>query len=90
MSEEKKLHNLILENRQRLSVSGVTDVESFDEKSVVLDCEQGLLIVRGYDLHINKLNVESGELVIEGDMSSFNYSDEGSKKGGGLWAKMFK
>lgn len=97
MIEEKKVskpkvQNLILENRERLSISGVIDVESFNDESVVVDTELGLLIIRGIDLHINKLNIDSSELGIEGDIISCEYSEkEGSRsKGSGFFARMFK
>ena len=87
-----KIQNLILENREKLSVSGVLDVESFNDEAVVIDTELGILIVRGEDLHINKLNLDNSELNIEGDIASCEYSDkEGSKsRGGGFFSKMFK
>jgi sporulation protein YabP len=74
-----------------LSVSGVLDVESFNDEAVVVDTELGILIVRGEDLHINKLNLDNSELNIEGDIISCEYSDrEGSKSKGGFFSKMFK
>jgi sporulation protein YabP len=86
-----KIQNLILENREKLSVSGVLDVESFNDEAVVIETELGLLIVRGEDLHINKLNLDNSELNIEGDIVSCEYSDkEGSKSKGGFFSKMFK
>ncbi len=87
-----RAQNIILENREKLNVSGVIDVESFNDESVIVDTELGLLIIRGYDLHINKLNIESSELGIEGEIASMEYSDrEGSRgKGGGFFARMFK
>lgn len=87
-----KVQNLILENRERLSISGVIDVESFNDESVIVDTELGVLIVRGADLHINKLNLDSSELSIEGDIVSCEYSDrDGSRsKGSGFFARMFK
>lgn len=96
MIEEKKtmkpkVQNLILENRERLSISGVIDVESFNDESVIVDTELGVLMVRGMDLHINKLNIDSSELSIEGDIMSCEYSDrEGSRSKGGFFARMFK
>lgn len=97
MIEEKKVskpkvQNLILENREKLSISGVIDVESFNDECVVVDTELGTLVIRGEDLHINKLNLDSSELSIEGDIVSCEYSDsEGSKsKGLGFFSKMFK
>jgi len=86
-----KVQNLILENRERLSVSGVIDVESFNDESVIVDTELGVLVVRGMDLHINKLNIDSSELSIEGDIMSCEYSDrDGSRSKGGFFARMFK
>jgi sporulation protein YabP len=58
-------HNLILEDRRLLTVSGVSDVDSFDEQTVVIFTDKGELTVRGRDLHINKLSVEIGELLME-------------------------
>lgn len=97
MQEEKKvtksrIQNLILENREKLSVSGVVDVESFNEDSIIIDTELGTLVIRGEDLHINKLNLDSSELIVEGDIISCEYSDrDGSRsKGMGFFSKMFK
>lgn len=87
-----KVQNLILENRERLSVSGVIDVESFNDECIIVDTELGVLIVRGEDLHISKLNLDSSELNVEGDILSCEYSDtEGGKsKGNGFFSRMFK
>ena len=84
-------HNIIMENRSKISISGVEDVDSFDEQTVVLFTSAGLLTVRGNDFHINKLNVDSGEVVIEGDVESLTYSEAmGGRDKGGFFAKMFK
>lgn len=97
MAEEKKVikpktQNLILENRQKLSISGVIDVESFNDECVIVDTEMGILIIHGEDLHISKLNLDSSELNIEGDIISCEYSDRDSSnsKGFGFFSKMFK
>ena len=97
MIEEKKMmkpkvQNLILENRERLNISGVIDVESFNDESVIVDTELGVLMVKGIDLHINKLNIDNSELGIEGEIISCEYSDRDSSrnKGGGFFARMFK
>ncbi len=97
MAEEKKImksktQNLILENRQKLSVSGIIDVESFNDECVVVDTEMGILIVHGEDLHISKLNLDSSELNIEGDIISCEYSDRDSSKskGFGFFNKMLR
>jgi len=84
-------HNIIMENRSKASISGVEDVDSFDEQNVILFTSAGLLTVRGHGFHINKLNVESGEVVIEGDIESLTYSETmGRDSGGGFFAKLFK
>jgi sporulation protein YabP len=94
--EEKKIskpkvQNLILENREKLSVSGVIDVESFNDECVIADTELGILIIKGIDLHINKLNIDNSELGIEGEIVSCEYSDrDGSRNRGGFFARMFK
>ncbi|MDK2801578.1 MAG: hypothetical protein PWP27_2551 [Clostridiales bacterium] len=85
------MQNLMLENREKLSVSGVVDVESFDEESVILHTQLGVLIIKGEELHINKLNIESGELIIEGDIISCTYTEDGGRsKGLGFLSKMFR
>ena len=60
-------HHLILEDREHLTVSGVEEVESFDESTIVMDTAQGVLIVRGEGLHIEKLSLDGGDLKVEGD-----------------------
>ena len=96
MEEKKvpkpKVQSLILENRERLNVSGVIDVESFNDECVIVETELGTLVIRGEDLHINKLNLDSSELNVEGDIISCEYSDrEGSRsKGFGFFGRMFK
>lgn len=87
-----KVQNLILENRERLSISGVIDVTNFNTESVVMDTELGSLIVKGDDLRISKLNLENSEMVLEGDIISCVYSDdhEGKGKGLGFLSRMFK
>lgn len=88
--EIKKAHNIILEGRKMLSVSGVSDVDSFDEQTVMLYTEMGELIIRGSDLHMNKLNVESGDVNIEGNICSLSYQDEAPRGSGGLMGKLFR
>lgn len=83
--------NIIIENREKLNVSGVLDVESFDDENVILHTDLGVLVVKGTELHINKLSIESGELVIEGDISSCTYTDDDiSSKKLGFLGKLFR
>lgn len=84
-------HHIILEDRRLLTVSGVSDVDSFDEHSVIVFTDMGELTVRGSDLHINRLSVEVGELLLEGKISSLSYQDSAPKSaGGGFFGKVFR
>ena len=76
-------HHIILEEREQLSVSGVEEVESFDENTIVMDTTQGVLIVRGENLHIEKLSLDGGDLKVEGTVESLTYEAE-RRKGGFL------
>lgn len=92
MPEQKTAlpHNIILEDRRLLTVSGVSDVDSFDEHTVTVFTDMGELIVRGNDLHINRLSVEVGELLLEGNISSLSYQDTAPKSAGGFFGKVFR
>jgi len=82
-------HNIILEGRERLSISGVEDVESFDEESIVVHTSGGMLLVRGSDLHIEKLSLDGGDLAVEGLVHTLRYEEETREKGG-LLTRLFK
>ena len=85
------IQNLILENRGKLSISGVLDVLSFDDQVVMVETELGLLTVKGENLHINKLNIDTSEVIIEGEISYLAYSDkENEKTKGTFMSKIFK
>lgn len=75
-------HHIILEGREELSVSGVEEVESFDENTIVMVTNKGTLVVRGEDLHIEKLSLDGGDLRVEGLVESLTYEDEGRDRGG--------
>ena len=70
-----KPHKIILNQRKSSSVTGVLDVLSFDLNEVLLETEQGLLTVKGNDLHVNRLSVEKGEVDLSGNIDSISYSD---------------
>lgn len=99
MIEERKninvntniIQNLVLENRKKLSVSGVNDVLSFDDQVVMVDTELGLLTVKGENIRINKLSLDTAEVIIEGEISSLSYSQNKQEKSTGtLLSKIFK
>ena len=74
-------HHLILEDRDRLTVSGVEEVESFDENTIVMVTAQGVLIVRGENLHIEKLSLDGGDLKVEGMVESLTYEEDRGRRG---------
>lgn len=82
-------HALSLQDRRKLTVSGVEDVESFDENAVVLQTVGGLLVLRGSALHIDKLSIEGGELMVTGRIDSLVYEEPAAGKGG-FFARLFR
>jgi len=72
----KQNHNIILENRRSLSISGITDVDSFDEREISLYTELGELTIQGRELHIDAMSVETGDMTITGDIWSLVYGDK--------------
>ena len=85
------IQNLILENRGKSSISGVNDVLSFDDQVVMVETELGLLTVKGENIRINKLSIDTSEVIIEGNISYLAYSDkELEKNKGNLISKIFK
>ena len=86
------VQNLILENREKLSISGVLDVLSFDDQIVILETELGLLTVKGENLRINKLSLDTAEVIIDGEIFNLGYSEKelDKKSGGGILTKIFK
>ena len=85
----KKPQNLMLEDRRRMSVCGVDDMDSFDEQTIVLYTQLGELTVKGENLHMSKLSLETGEVEVEGDFYSFYYT-ENRPVGQGLLKRLFK
>ena len=83
-----KPHNIILEDRTKLSISGVIDVDSFDDRQIITKTTKGSLILRGNDLHIDKLSLDSGELVVTGLITDLGYEE--TAPGGSLWSRLFK
>ena len=83
-------HRLELDGRERLLVSGVAEVERFDEEEIVMNTTAGTLVVGGTDLHIGKLNLDGGELHVDGAIHTLLYEDRMSKGSqGGLFRRLF-
>lgn len=72
------IQNLILENREKLTITGVVDVLSFDDQIVIVETQLGLLTIKGEELRINKLSLDSSEVIIDGEIFNLGYSEAGS------------
>ena len=81
-------HTVILEGREKLSISGVVDVQSFDEDQVLLETVRGMLVVRGQGLHVERLQLEAGELIVEGEVGCLEYDDSVQPRGG-FFSRLF-
>ena len=91
MMNTNVIQNLVLENREKLSISGVLDVLSFDDQVVIVETELGLLTVKGDNLRINKLSIDTSEVVVEGEIYNLAYSENDlDKKSTGILGKIFK
>lgn len=88
--KQETIQNIVLENRNKLSITGVNDVLSFDDQIVIVDTELGMLTVKGEDLRINKLSLDTTEVAIDGTINSLNYSEKQSKGSNGIFGKIFK
>ncbi len=94
MNQDEKLmqnlpQNVMLEDRKKLTVTGVTDVDSFDERTVSVYTNLGEMSVRGMDIRINKLNTETGELTLEGRIDALIYTQE-QPKNQGFFNRVFR
>lgn len=98
MVEEKSktmnaYQNVVLENREKLNITGVLDVFSFDDQIIIVQTELGMLTIKGDNLKINKLNLDTSEFVVDGYISSLTYTNssaENIKKGKSILNKIFK
>lgn len=82
--------NIIMENREKISVTGVIDIHSFDDELVLAQTDLGILTIKGDDLKMNKLNLENNELIVEGQIIAVAYSDVNNAKKTGFMNKLFK
>ena len=91
--EDKKIqamHNVIMENRAKLTLTGVKDIHSFDDELVLVETEMGILTIKGMDLKMNKLNLDNSELSVEGKIIALVYSESEIEKKGNMFSKLFK
>lgn len=87
-----RMHKVILTNRRTCTINGVNDVISFDIHEILLDTEQGMLMIKGDDLHVNRLTLEKGEVDVDGRIDSFTYSDSSgsSQRNESLLSRLFR
>lgn len=83
-------HLITLENRKMLSISGITDIDSFDEREIILYTSMGELTVTGRELHIHSISIENGSLSVEGDIWSLQYGDKDKQSPVSLLGKLFR
>ncbi len=82
-------HQLYLEERNKLKITGVTDIGIFNDESISVSTVQGDIIVRGENLHITKIDVDSGELLAEGNFYDVSYLEQ-QNKNESFFAKLFR
>lgn len=87
-----KAHKCVLTDRNICGLNGVVDVLSFDLGEVLLETEQGMLMIKGSDLHVKRLSLDKGEVDIEGRVDSLTYSESAGYAGRGesFLTKLFK
>ncbi len=97
MEELKKatntFQNIVLENREKLNVTGIIDVFSFDDQIIIIETELGLLTIKGENLKINKLSLDTSDFIVDGKIDSLTYSSSDStsiKKNKNILGKIFK
>lgn len=88
----KRPHKLMLTDRRTCTINGVNDVLSFDVNEILLETEQGMLMIKGNELHVSRLSLDKGEVDVDGRIDSFTYSENAGygAKGESLLARLFK
>ena len=91
-SVNRKPHKLLLTNRRTCNISGVNDVLSFDVNEILLETDQGMLMIKGNEMHVSRLSLDKGEVDVDGRIDSFTYSENAGygTKGESLLARLFK
>ena len=82
-------HNIIMENRTKITVSGVENAESYNETEIILHTSKGVLIIKGESLNLSKLSLDSGEITVGGRINTLEYV-EPKPSGGSFFGRLFK
>lgn len=87
-----KNHKVVIHNRHTISLNGIKDVLSFDSTEILLDTVQGMLMLRGEELHVNRLSLEKGEVDVDGCLDSMAYAEEkdNGKQEKSVWRRLFQ
>ncbi|MGI5907407.1 MAG: sporulation protein YabP [Christensenellales bacterium] len=85
----KSAHSIVIQGRERITVAGVLDVDSFNETEIQLVTDLGLVTIVGEQMHISRLNLEDGQMIVEGLFVALEYSDEDVKRRGSLFSRLF-
>ncbi|MFZ7101383.1 MAG: sporulation protein YabP [Peptococcaceae bacterium] len=92
--EERRENSVTLANREKLQITGVANVESYDEVEIVVQTLLGILVIKGEGLHITNLNLEAGKLAVDGYIIRMEYpEDKGAKlrdKSKGIISKLLR
>jgi len=86
---QKLLHNVIMNNCEKLSLTGVRDVEGFDENEVVCVTDRGELLIRGQNLHVDRVELSVGDVDVSGNIMALIYTGSGGKKNS-IFSKIFR
>ncbi len=91
-STGKRVHKIMLTNRRTCTINGVSDVLSFDVHEILLETDQGMLMIKGDELHVNRLTLDKGEVDVDGKIDSLTYSENAGYGGKreSLLSKLFK
>ena len=84
---QQRPHSLTLEGREKMSITGVDDVSGFDENTIVLTTSQGALNIHGQGLHIDRIDLDAGELELRGKIQELSYDEPA--RSGTLWSRLF-
>ena len=84
-------HSIQIDRREHVIITGVIDVISFDEESVIAESEMGIIVIRGANLHVKRISLDSGELAISGEIDGLTYENESTgTKAKGFMGRLFR
>lgn len=85
---EALMHDIVIENRKRLSATGIQNVDSYEDDCIVAQSECGEIVIKGHELKISRLSVETGDMTVDGNIDSVSYNV--SKVSGSFFSRVFK